>query len=312
VKKDLSNQGIVRAAEEQLAGYVTARAVQTCQRYVGVLTDGREWHAHQEQSGNLVDVTRHLLRPTKPDGTALLFWLEGVLATRKGVPPTPNEIRARLGATSASYALDRATPAALYADHGATETIRLKRQLWSQLLRGALGTQFIDDDELFLEHTLLVNSAEIIAHLVVGLDVADMQPASLLGAQRFDLAAIYGVVERDFFDWVLEVPSGDAFVRTLARRLARFDWTDVEHERVEGSLRVGDRVGDPQAARGVLHARLAGRTGRRYGRHRSAESTGPRPGMRFGHISVPCRAPLSRCCRPRPRLLRRFPSRQLP
>ncbi len=171
-----------------------------------------------------------MLSPTKLDGTALLFWLEGVLATRQGVPPTPNEVRARLGATSASYALDRATLAALYAEYGATETIRLKRQLWSWLLRGALGTQFVDDDELFLEHTLLVNSAEIIAHLVVGLDVTDMQPASLLGGQRFDLAAIYGVVERDFFDWVLEVRSGDAFVRTLARRLARFDWTNVEHD----------------------------------------------------------------------------------
>ncbi len=230
VKKDLRNQGVVRAAEEQLAGYVAARTAQTGQRYVGVLTDGREWHAYHEQDGKLVDVTQHLINPTKPDGTALLFWLEGVLASRQGVPPTPNEIRARLGATSASYALDRATLAALYAEHGRTETIRLKRQLWSWLLRGALGTQFIDDDELFLEHTLLVNSAEIIAHLVVGLNVTDMQPASLLGGQRFDLAAIYGVVERDFFDWVLEVPGGDAFVRTLARRLARFDWTNVEHD----------------------------------------------------------------------------------
>ncbi|MGH3776393.1 MAG: N-6 DNA methylase [Pseudonocardiaceae bacterium] len=98
------------------------------------------------------------------------------------------------------------------------------------MLRSALGTQFTDDDELFLEHTLLVNSAEIIAHLVVGLDVTDMQPASLLGGQRFDLAAIYGVVEHDFFDWVLEVPHGGDFVRTLARRLSRFDWTNVEHD----------------------------------------------------------------------------------
>ena len=32
------------------------------------------------------------------------------------------------------------------------------------------------------------------------------------------------------FDWVLEVPGGEAFVRTLARRLARFDWATVEHD----------------------------------------------------------------------------------
>ncbi|MGH3932146.1 MAG: hypothetical protein ACRDTF_19465, partial [Pseudonocardiaceae bacterium] len=205
VKKDLRNASIVRAAQEQLAGYVAARATQTGQRYVGVLTDGREWRGYHERAGALVDVTQHVINPTKPDVGALLFWLEGVLATRQGVPPTPDEIRARLGATSTSYALDRATLAALYAEHGASETVRLKRQLWSRLLRSALGTQFTDDDELFLEHTLLVNSAEIIAHLVVGLDVTDMQPASLLGGQRFDLAAIYGVVEHDFFDWILEV-----------------------------------------------------------------------------------------------------------
>ncbi len=230
VKKDLRNVATVRAAEDQLFGYIAARAEQTGQRYVGVLTDGREWRAYHERNGKLADVTQHVVNPTRPDGDALLYWLEGVLASRQDVPPTPNEIKARLGATSASYALDRATLAALYADHGGSETVRLKRQLWSRLLRSALGTQFTDDDELFLEHTLLVNSAEIIAHLVVGLDVIDMQPASLLGGQRFDLAAIYGVVEHDFFDWVLEVPHGGDFVRTLARRLSRFDWTNVEHD----------------------------------------------------------------------------------
>ena len=66
--------------------------------YVGVLTDGREWHAYHEQAGKLVDDTQHMINPTKPDGIALLFWLEGVLASRQGVPPTPNEIKARLGA----------------------------------------------------------------------------------------------------------------------------------------------------------------------------------------------------------------------
>jgi hypothetical protein len=99
-----------------------------------------------------------------------------------------------------------------------------------RLLRSALGTQFTVTDDLFLEHTLLVNSAEVIAHLVVGLDVTDMQPATLLGGQRFELAQIYGVVEQDFFDWVLELPGGAPFVRTMTRRLARFDWTNVEHD----------------------------------------------------------------------------------
>ena len=55
---------------------------------------------------------------------------------------------------------------------------------------------------LFLEHTLLVNSADVIAHLVLGLDVVDLEPATLLRGQRFDEAQIYGVVENDFFHQV--------------------------------------------------------------------------------------------------------------
>src|SRR5689334_22222157 len=46
VKRDL-RIGKVRAdAVDQLAGYVLARGSDTGQRYVGVLTDGAEWHLY--------------------------------------------------------------------------------------------------------------------------------------------------------------------------------------------------------------------------------------------------------------------------
>jgi hypothetical protein len=230
VKKDLRSTAVVKAARKQLAGYVASRSDQTGQRYVGILTDGADWQAYNLRGNELVEATGHQLKPSRSGLTSMLTWLEGVLAIRTGVPPTPREIVTRLGATSASYALDRAALASLYAEHGKAPTVQLKRQLWSRLLLSALGTQFTDTDDLFLEHTLLVNSAEVIAHLVLGLDVTDMQPATLLAGQRFELAQIYGVVESDFFDWVLEVPGGESFVRTMARRLARFDWTNVEHD----------------------------------------------------------------------------------
>lgn len=55
----------------------------------------------------------------------------------------------------------RTALAALYAEHQSLPTVQLKRQLWARLLRSALGTQSPDTDELFIEHTLLVNSAEV-------------------------------------------------------------------------------------------------------------------------------------------------------
>ena len=57
-----------------------------------------------------------------------------------------------------------------------------------------------------------------------------LPPASILSGQQFAQAGISGVIEEDFFDWVVEVPDGAAFVRGLARRLTRFAWEDVEHD----------------------------------------------------------------------------------
>lgn len=230
VKKDLRKGKVRDDAAEQLAGYVRERTNQLGQRYVGVITDGAEWRAYRLDGDELAEVTELSISASRPDVDGLLVWLEGVLATRQGVSPTPTEVQQRLGATSSSYALDQATLAALYQEHRDDPSVLLKRQLWSKLLTTALGTGFEDRDELFIEHTLLVNSAEIIAHALLGFDVATVPAASLLSGQRFEQAGIGGVVENHFFDWVLEVPGGEAFVRGLARRLARFDWGSVDHD----------------------------------------------------------------------------------
>lgn len=57
-----------------------------------------------------------------------------------------------------------------------------------------------------------------------------LNPASLLSGDKFDESGVYGVVEADFFDWVIEVEGGEEFVRALARRLGRFDWSHVEQD----------------------------------------------------------------------------------
>lgn len=228
VKRSISSPTAIAAAAEQLAGYVRSRAEEMGRRYVGIVTDGKLWVAYHEVDGELREATRHTAKAV--GRLELLRWLEGVLATRRGVRPVPREIAERLGAESSSHALDYSTLQALYAASRDRPTVRLKRELWASLLRSALGTQFTDSDELFLEHTLLVNSAEIIAHLVLGLDAESLSPSTLLAGDQFAVAGLYGVVDRDFFDWVLEVEGGDGFVTSLARRLARFDWSAVEHD----------------------------------------------------------------------------------
>lgn len=232
VKRDLRRGNVREEAIEQLAGYVEARTRDMDQRYVGVLTDGAEWLLYHLLDGELRHVSTFLLDDKKPDIDGLEVWLEGVLATSEKVKPTPTEIGRRLGAESAGHLLDRAEVKALYEKNRKHRGVQLKRELWARLLTTAFGTGFTDSDELFIEHTLLVTTAEIIAHAVIGLDptAQDISAASLLSGQLFADAQIHGVIDADFFDWTVEVEGGERFVRALARRIARFAWQDVEHD----------------------------------------------------------------------------------
>lgn len=230
VKRDLRRERAKREAEEQLAGYVEFRMRQTGLRYVGVLTDGTEWCCYDLVNAKLRQVSAASFEDKPDDLNRLVVWLEGVLATAQGIAPTTVNIAERLGAGGTAYSLDHTTLATLYEKNRDNPTVQVKRKLWSKLLTSALGTQFEDTDELFVNHTLLVNTSEVIAHAVLGLAVEDIAPATLLSGEKFDEAGIHGVVESDFFDWVLEVEGGETFVRTLARRLNRFSWADVQQD----------------------------------------------------------------------------------
>jgi len=233
VKKDLRPEAIRRDAEVQLGGYVHTRTELLGARYVGVLTDGTGWYLYRLQAGDLILVAELMLSETSPDADRLLVWLESILATKNQVAPTPGEIHRRLGADSPAHLLDHASLLALYRPAGTVPEVALKRDLWAKLLRTAFGTAFTDDEHLFIDHTLLVLTAEVIAHAVVGFDISPvgpLTPTALARGTEFANSLIYGVVEADFFDWVLEVPGGPAFVADLARRIARFDWSHVEHD----------------------------------------------------------------------------------
>jgi hypothetical protein len=233
VKRDLRAGNVRADAITQVGSYVVERTGATGQRYVGVLTDGVEWVLfHLTPSGQPAEVSTFALDPGGANVGELVIWLEGVLATRGDIVPTPSEIEQRLGAASSAHQLDVAELAALYEAHRNLPTVQLKRALWARLLTTAQGTSFADTNELFVEHTLLVIVAEIVAHAVVGFgdQVRTLAPATLLSGALFEQAQIGGVVEEDFFDWVTEVPDGETFVRSLARRLAVFSWDAVEHD----------------------------------------------------------------------------------
>ena len=232
VKKDL-RVGDLTEYEKQLAGYVRQRSTELATRYVGILTDGTTWRLYNLLHGELDHVSDLTLSPQRPDAERLLIWLESVMATREQIKPTPAEIEERLGADSPGHALDHASLAALYEANKDHPEVKLKRELWAKLLRTAFGKQFTDDPDLFINHTLLVVTAELIAHAAIGFDISPHGPltsAEMTSGTAFHDAQIHGVVEQDFFDWTVQVEGGEQFVAELGRRLARFKWAEVEHD----------------------------------------------------------------------------------
>jgi SAM-dependent methyltransferase len=233
VKRDLRVGNIAADAVVQLGGYVASREATLGARYVGVLSDGAEYRAYLlGGDGALSEVSRHTVASSDPDVDGLLLWLEGVLATSDAIVPTADNVRDRLGAGTSGHQLDRASLGVLYADSRDDPHVKLKRELWARLLRTAFGTQFHDDDDLFIEHTYLVIVAELIAHAVIGFNVADPahSPRALVSGQLFAQSQIAGVIEADFFDWPTDTEGGCRFVTDLSRRIARFDWSRAEHD----------------------------------------------------------------------------------
>ncbi len=70
-------------AVDQLAGYVSSRVGGTGQRYVGVLTDGAEWHLYHLVDGELRLVSSLTIDPSSPD-------VETLYSGWRGCSPQPS------------------------------------------------------------------------------------------------------------------------------------------------------------------------------------------------------------------------------
>ena len=156
-----------------------------------------------------------------------------MLATVQGLTPTARAVEERLGSQSPAYAQDHAYLASLFDALAGDTTVALKRALWARLLRSALGTGFdATQGRLFIDHTMLVIEATVIAHALMGFSEEDMMadPAATLAGEQFAAHDIFNAVEPGFFDWLLAHPDGCKFIRQLIRRVAVFDWDKAEHD----------------------------------------------------------------------------------
>ena len=221
----------------QLDEYLEASQQQGRVR-MGVLTDGKYWLLRWPNAGAVKTVPPYAFTLEDPDRWIALYdWLRDyALSAQENTEPSRKAIAEHFGPNSPSYERDIATLRALYDQYAGYNTIKVKRDLWQNLLMAALG-EIADTpaqlDDLFVRHTYLTAVIGMVVQASFGGDIVRLaanDPADLLHGRDFrNKTGLQGVVESDFFAWPTEV-GGLPFLRTLGRRIARFDWPQAPND----------------------------------------------------------------------------------
>ena len=200
----------------------------------GILTDGKYWLMRWHDAGEITTDPPYGFTLHNADRWLLLFeWLrDTALVSLEDIPVNRESIEKHLGPISPAYRRDIDALKTLYAQSSEHESVKVKRRLWHDLLRAALGEIARDDaqmDDLFVRHTYLTAVIGMVVQASFGIDIralAAANPADLVYGREFHNATgLQGVVESDFFAWSSEV-GGLPLLAAMARRVARFDWRE--------------------------------------------------------------------------------------
>ena len=224
---------------EQLDGYMRNSIAAGKPRRLGILTDGRYWLLRVHGRPEIVTHPPYGFELKGVDGGVLLFeWLRDELGLLEApmLTPSEEEVRDRLGG-GPYFERDMAALERLYELHKDDPSIRVKRDLWRDLLATALGEvveKEADLDQLFLRHTYLSAVVGLAVQSAFGIDIrtnSAPNPERLLGGHIFVAdTGVRGVVESDFFIWPAEVEQGVDWVSDLATGVACFDWTYADYD----------------------------------------------------------------------------------
>ena len=199
---------------------------------MGVLTDGKYWLLRWPGAGLVNTAPPYAFTLDSSAAWLPLYeWLrDHALESLENIPSDRSGITEHFGPNSPNYHRDITALGALYRQNQDFETIKVKRQLWHELLRTALGEIARSDaelDDLFLRHTYLSAVIGMVVQQSFGIDIRQLaatEPEDLLYGRRFHSdTGLQGIVESDFFTWPAEV-GGRPLLQTLARRVAKFNW----------------------------------------------------------------------------------------
>ena len=215
-------------AEEQLKRYIAQRESDSGERYVGIATDGADFVSYELRRDALRELAAYRANPDDPRG--VLIWLSAAVAAGEELDPDPETVVQELGRLSPAWQRSLGDLREAWAESRENPEVLLKRQLWAQRLEQVYGSP-VDADDLFFQHTYLAVVAKTIAVHVLGVPMP--APRDLLAGRPFEQAGISGVVESDFFDWMLDADADD-LVRRIALHASRFRLREVQTDVLKG------------------------------------------------------------------------------
>ena len=215
-------------AEAQLTRYIAQRETESGERYVGIATDGADFVSYELRRGELRELAAYRTNPDDPRG--VLTWLSAAVAAGEELDPDPETVVQELGRLSPAWQRSLGDLREAWAASRRHPEVLLKRQLWAQRLEQVYGSP-VDADDLFFQHTYLAVVAKTIAVHVLGVPMP--APRDLLAGRPFEQAGISGVVESDFFDWLLDADADD-LVRRIALHASRFRLREVQTDVLKG------------------------------------------------------------------------------
>ena len=228
VKRRVSNMraGFDPAPEyvRQLDDYLEASAQAGKGVRAGILTDGKYWLLRWHGAGAVKTNAPYGFTLQDADGWLALYeWLrDTALVSLEDIPLDRESIEKHLGPASPAYQRDIDALRRLYDGSRKHETIKVKRRLWHDLLRSALGEIARDNaqmDDLFVRHTYLTAVIGMVVQASFGIDIRALaagDPADLVQGREFcNKTGLQGVVESDFFAWMAEVGGDNLLARIV-------------------------------------------------------------------------------------------------
>jgi len=226
---------------EQIDRYLEEARMKGRPERLGLLTDGKFWalrpSSETGQPFTATQVRTFTLR-TEHDATDWRIWLQqriGAFAAALQMPE--RSIVERAFGTSAAAVNETAELRRLYDQNASLATVSVKRGLWEDLLGAALGeavSQTGDLNGLFVRHTYLAAAAGLALQASFGLDIEQLathEPLSLIDGSAFaQQVGVNGVIESDFFGWIVEVDGGDVWIQGLAHQISRYDWANADYD----------------------------------------------------------------------------------